>query len=643
MRTIELRSSLSTGIDPALESCAELLVEDAPLGGGGFGEVYRCSKVDNRIVTPLVVKIFLQGNADAARQCMSTISILQQKLRDEHLKRVKTGSSLLVEYPALAGVPLLSFTGTLDGKAVTGCVARDLVAAGMEELADVQEKDDCHKQFQSIPFEGRLAMASQLLSALEFLSLKASYLHCDLKAAALFFRAKPAQCALIDFDGGTVLRDPEDEPSTFGTLEGWIAPEVLRQVTAAKLGGNVKVSLASEHWSAACAAHFILFGCTPDFFLSEMSDRAVRAYLGRFTWPEINPSFQYFRKGTGVIHARYLKWVEQILPTELRRYFAFTFSKGYFDPKQRTTFSQWITALEATQRPAIHSFIANPASVKDRRPVRLSWETSGAKRLELRGIGDVTGRDSYELTVRKSTVFELVLTPKTGSPIIKSLRVEVDDRPPAIHSFSSDKTFLPDSRPARLSWCVGGAVRVEIIPGIGDVTGRNFIDVAPRRDTTYILRAISGLDIEANATAQVKVSTQAPAVLIFRASARIAFTNEEVELQWKTCGAEVVSISPAIGLVGLEGSRKTRVTATTKFVLTATSYFGVVSISTISVYVINRTALNPSMTARTGKRSLPCPSTKLLTPSVPIRKDILGGSISRFTAWGTRLAKGVAK
>jgi serine/threonine protein kinase len=643
MRTIHLRSSLSTGIEPAVESCNELLIEDAPLGGGGFGDVYRCSKVDNRIVTPLVVKIFLQGNADVARQCMATISILQQKLRDEHLKRVQAGSSLLAEYPALAGVPLLSFTGMLDGKAVTGCVARDLEAAGMEELADVQEKDDCHKRYQSIPFEGRLAMASQLLSALEFLSLKASYLHCDLKAAALFFRAKPAQCALIDFDGGTVLRDPNDEPSTFGTLEGWIAPEVLRQVTAAKLGRSVKVSLASEQWSAACAVHFILFGCTPDFFLSEMSDRAVRAYLARYTWPEINPTFPYCRKGIGLIHARYLKWVVQRLTAELRRYFNFTFSKGYFDPAQRTTFSQWIMALEAAQWPAIHSFKADPAWVKDKRPVRLSWETSGAKRIELRGIGDVTGRDSCELTVRKTSVFELVLTPKTGSPIIKSLRVEVDDRPPVIRFFNTDKPFLPDSRPARLSWGVDSAVRVEITPGIGDVTGRNFIEVAPRRDTTYILRAISGLDIEAIATAQVKVSRQAPAVLTFKASARIAFANEEVELNWKTSGAEVVSISPGIGIVGLEGNRKTRVTATTKFVLTAKSYFGVVSISTISVYVTKLTALNSALTAQTAKRTTLCPLTTLLTSSALLKRDILGGSISRTTDRGTRLAKGAAK
>lgn len=643
MRTIRLCSSLSTGIEPALERCRELLIEDAPLGGGAFGDVYRCNKVDNRPVTPLVVKIFLQGNADVARQCMTTISILQQKLRDEHLKRVRAGSSLLGEYPALAGVPLLSFTGTLDGKTVTGCVARDLMAAGMEEMADVQEKDDCHKRFQSIPLDGRLLMASQLMSALEFLSLKASYLHCDLKAAALFFRAKPAQCALIDFDGGTVLRDPDDEPSTFGTLEGWIAPEVLRQVTAVTPGTTVKVSLASEQWSAACAAHFILFGCTPDFFLSEISDRAVRAYLDRFTWPEINPSFPYFRKGIGLIHARYLNCVEQKLPVELRRFFTFTFSKGYFDPAQRTTFSQWIMAFEAAQQPAIHSFRANPARVKDKRPVRLTWETRGAKRLELRGIGDVTGRDFCELTVRKTTVFDLVLTSKRGSPIIKCLRVEVDDRPPAILSFKTDKLFLPDSRPARLSWAVDRAIRVEISPGIGDVTGRNFIEVAPRRDTTYILRAISGLEIEANATVQVKVSKQAPQVLTFTASSKIALTNEEVELHWNTSGAEVVSISPGLGVVGPEGHRKTRVTATTKFVITATSYFGVVSTSTISVYVTNRTALNSSPTAQASRRTIQYPSTRLLRSSAPIKRDILGGSGSRVTDWRPRLAKAVKK
>jgi hypothetical protein len=333
--------------------------------------------------------------------------------------------------------------------------------------------------------------------------------------------------------------------------------------------------------------------------------------------------------------------VKGVLPEELRRHFSFTFSQGYFNPSQRTTFSQWITAFGAIQQPAIHSFTADRATVNDKRPVRLGWEVTGARRLELRGIGDVTGRDFQDLMVSQSRVFELVLMPKSGNPITKSLRIEVDNRPPTIRSFQVDKTFLPDARPARLHWQVTGAVRVEITPSIGDVTGKPFVDVTPRQDTTYRLRAISGMDVEVSATVQVMVSKRAPVIEKFEVSPTVAFVGDEVSISWKISGAEVVSVSPSIGQVNLVGLRKIRATQTSSFTITAASHFGVVSTRVLSIYVAKRTALNVAPTTYAAERqTLNHLPTKLLTPSHENRRHITELVGSRADGWWKRRTKG---
>ena len=46
MKSITIQSSVSTGLDPALASPQNIELDDKPLGQGGFGVVYRSTRVD---------------------------------------------------------------------------------------------------------------------------------------------------------------------------------------------------------------------------------------------------------------------------------------------------------------------------------------------------------------------------------------------------------------------------------------------------------------------------------------------------------------------------------------------------------------------------------------------------------------------
>jgi serine/threonine protein kinase len=601
MKSITLQSSLSTGLDPQLASPHEIGVEDKTLGQGGFGVVYRAVQIDGRKFRSLAVKLFLDNAPEAARRGLETIEELQRRLVAEHQRGARTGLSLLDEYPALAAAPLLSFHGRMEGRMVTGYVAADLSAVGLDEFASVLEDDAKIARFQALSLPAKMELAQQLVSTLEFLHSKIGFLHCDLKAEALFVGLQPPRCVLIDYDGGAVMRTPDDVPSTWGTRQDWLAPEILAQMQQAPAAEAVEVSLASELWSGAIAVHHLLFGFHPMFFLSEISERSIHAYTQRFAWPEIDQRFAYFRKGMENVQATYVRYLRTVFPAELLRHFSFTISQGYANPAQRTTFSQWKTALGAANRPAILRFQADRTVVRDAKPVRLTWEVTGAKRLELAGVGDVTGRPSIDVPIRQTREFELILTPQTGRPVTQKLRIQVDDRPPRIHAFYADRQMVTDARPVELTWSVSGANHVEITPAVGDVTTASHWHVSPTRDTTYILKAISGLGMESSASVTLHVSRQAPVIQHFRISPLFARDGDEVELDWKVTGAEMVSLEPGIGAVATEGRRKVRLSPSKDFTLRAASRFGVKAWRTLTALGTKRTVLaTPQTTLQAG-------------------------------------------
>lgn len=518
MKRISIISAMTTGLNPAFGTVQSMDIEDKPLGQGGFGEVYRASRIDGRTSAAQVIKLLIDNGCGMAQRGLETIQELQRRLNKKNAELLQiSGRTLLDQIPALVGVPQFSFEGTLEGQRVVGYSANDLTAAGMEDFGKILEDDAKIGQFQNLPLASRMQIAFHLVSAFQFLSADVRFIHADIKAEALFVDSKRLRCAVIDFDSGALARDPNDKPSTFGTRQDWLAPEIVKQLDAQ---GNtiraVKVDLFSDIWSVSVAIHYLLFGFHPFFFLTEISERSVTAYFQRFQWPQADHRFQYFRREYAALHRQYEVFLRTKLPAEVFGRFSLTFNKGYLDPTARTTYGQWRTVLRTVNRPKIRMFSADRSFVDDGRPVRLSWEVSGAGRLEVLGVGEVTGLTSIDVHVRRDSVFTLVLTPDEGPPLQKTLQVQVCKEPPRVQSFTVSKDFLVAREPVRLIWKVTGAERIEVDNGIGEVTGKSHVDVLPRHDCVFTLAATSPFGVVANASVTVRVSKVPPSIIYFR-------------------------------------------------------------------------------------------------------------------------------
>jgi serine/threonine protein kinase len=585
MNTIHVASALTTGLDPDFANVRTIAIDEPPIGQGGFGVVHKAVMVNGLATRPQAVKLLFDHAPGGASHGYQVIQELQRRLAAQAAKYRAGGRNLLDLHPALLAVPQFSFEGTLDGRPVKGYSANNLSAAGFESLGDVLDDDAKTLLMQSLPAPVRLRLARQLVDAFDLLSTQLHYIHADLKAEAVFVDLKHGRCALIDFDSGAAARDANDTPSTFGTKQDWLAPEIVQQLDR---GGStsrvIKVDLYSDMWSVNVGVHYLLLGCHPLFFLSEVSERSLRDYLKHFQWPDVRPSFKYFIPQYDAAYRAY-RHALQLLPPDVVKRLAFTLNEGYWQPSRRTSYGQWKVVLASSNQPTIASFTADRTFVQDLRPVRLSWQVTGAAKLMLSGVGDVADRTYVDLPVRRDTTFTLTLVPDQGPPLARTIPVTVSQAPPVIRRFQTSNAFLTRATPARLAWHVSNAERIEIEPGIGNVSGRTHVDVLPKADTVYTLKATSAFGKLATQTIGIRVSSAPPSIRMFAADRTLLTDTPSVQLRWQVSSdAHEVRIDP-IGRVAVTGAQDVPQFRDTDYQLTATSYFGATATARVRVTV----------------------------------------------------------
>jgi len=583
VKTITVTSSNSTGLDPSLLKASVIEVEDKPLGQGGFGIAYRALRFDGQPVTPQVVKILTEAGPGIAEHGFETIRELQKRIGVENRN---ASGQLLKKLPALQAVPQLSFEGRLDGRTVLGYASNDLTRRGFDDFGNVLGDDAKFQVFQALPITSKMRIAAELVSAFDFLSSRIRFIHADFKAEALFVDVRGLHCAVIDFDSGALARHVGDSPITYGTQQDWLAPEIGRQLADPRNANRrITVNLYSDLWSINVAVHYLLFGVHPLFFLKEISTRSIDAYFQQHRWPAVDARFLYFRKEVAPAYRAYSAYLQKSVPAEILKQLEFTINRGFRIPSERTSYNQWRTVLGALNQPGIRQFTADRLVVTDGRPVHFSWDVFGATRLTLTKVGDVTGRTSADVSVSQDTRFDLVLTQKDGSMIMKSLNVVVDKSPPTIASFTTSIGLLTNATPARLTWSVSGAARLQIDQRVGDVTLLSYADVLPQETTTYTLTATSYFGYTATAAVKVGVSDAAPSIAYFHADAARLEGGQPLTLSWEVSrDAHEVSIT-GLGKVPPSGKRVLDQRQAQTFVLTAASFFGPKSQAQVAVDV----------------------------------------------------------
>jgi serine/threonine protein kinase len=458
MKVIQVNSNklLSTNLYPDFSNVKTIEIEDKPIAEGAFGEVYLCISINNQTLPiPQVIKLFKEDHHNRQDHNFETIQKFQKKLnaKNESVKK-NNGKIITEEYPSLKGIPQLSFEGNINGKTIRGFSSSNLKRLGFEEFIDVLDKPNLYLNYQKLSIDKKILIASHLVAGFKILQ-EMFFIHADLKPEALFVNIQNNECAIIDFDSGTITENARDTPNVWGAPNDWVAPEIWEQLKVLNNGGlqKVKVNLLSDLWSVAVGIHYILTTAHPLFYLNELSPRVTREYFTKYKWPQIDEGELYFNKNNKTIYHPITNWLENTLPKPIYIELSKTVNYGYSNPIQRTTYNEWSKILLSVQNPpTINSFISDRNTIINGIPITLSWDVSDAYVLQIdNNIGFVTNQTNVQVTPSVNTCYKLKAIGHFGetettlnikvfpTPLIESLFVPA----PIIHEVTNLQINFP--------------------------------------------------------------------------------------------------------------------------------------------------------------------------------------------------------
>jgi uncharacterized repeat protein (TIGR01451 family) len=147
---------------------------------------------------------------------------------------------------------------------------------------------------------------------------------------------------------------------------------------------------------------------------------------------------------------------------------------------------------------------------------------------------------------------------------------------PNCESFTATPGTVTTGTPVTLAWTTVNANRVAINNGIGDVPVNGSISVTPLATLTYTLTVFGANNQTDDCMITVNVSADpVPVCESFTATpAALPSGGGTTTLAWVVTGANSVTISPTVGMVGLTGSQSLFVNTNTNYTLTATDNNG---------------------------------------------------------------------
>lgn len=542
MKLLITSSLVSTYADSILNGISSVEVESKAIGSGGFGDVYIVSHIDGKSNSDLVLKIFKASQAPI-HPGFQTIQKLQDRLSFKHDEIKKGGSGLLSLYPALRGLPLLSFEGLHGREKIFGYIMTNLKSIGFIELSDISSDKILKKSFLSMSIDKKVKMCLELVSSFKVL-YDVFFLHADLKEDAFFVDPSSGSLIIIDYDGGVVLSNLGDKPVTVGTVQPWSAPEIKAKFIDRD---KIQVSYFSELWSIAYCIHFIFFTWDPYFFFSEESENSFNEYNARFKWPEVDIGFSKVANYPAQYN-RYLDYFKKNIPIPIQNKLSQTFSANNININRRTGYDEWLSVLSiGIKKPSIPIFKVSSKVISDENGIIVSWDATDAIEVTLDGkIVQFSG--SEQCFSRKD--HKLVLTAKglDGTSISKEIQLTINKTPPQIVSFTSNTPAegITSTNDITLSWKVIGASEIEIDNSIGEVSFLKQITVTPDfNQLSYTLTATSPFGFSSTKSLVLKINSSPPTIEKFDLSpnAIIKSINKPGILAWNVTNAQTVQLT----------------------------------------------------------------------------------------------------
>jgi hypothetical protein len=346
--------------------------------------------------------------------------------------RAAAGHPPIQTLPALRALPQFSFRGQMGNEAVFGYSADRLDTAGYLPLSKVLDPDDDpeprRRYVSELLADDRLLLAHELAEGAQALR-RLSYIHGDINPPNLFVNIGECHVALIDFDSGAVTDAPDEAPTTFGKqADGeWVAPEIMDQMLARQGGpAVVTVDRFTDDWAVTVGIHYLLFLCGPFLVLRRASSRCIRDYVTRFGWPGYDAADPLFDPDLADAHARYLEMLAE-MPSGVVKRMSEALNGGALEPVRRALPYQWTLDLRGGRDALeILLFQAEPETLLEGRPVRLTWRVAGSRWAHVdNGIGEVGETGTCQVFPTASTAYTLTARARGGETLTENVSVHV--------------------------------------------------------------------------------------------------------------------------------------------------------------------------------------------------------------------------
>jgi hypothetical protein len=254
---------------------------------------------------------------------------------------------------------------------------------------------------------------------------------------------------------------------------------------------------------------------------------------------------------------------------------------------------------QASKKPQIALFVANPAQIQRGQSSTLSWNVTGADTVTITSLGNVALTGSSSVSPQVTTTYTLTAT-GGGTSVTATATVTVGGGQAKLLFCFAQPTNIIAGESAKLFYQSENATSVNITPGIGRVDLGGNVTVTPAQTTTYTITASGTGGSTDSCTVEVNVTGgQLPRIIRFAANPRTITAGQSSTLGWVVDNATSVEIS-TLGKVALTGTQSVSPAATTTYTLTATNAAGSV---TAQATVTVSAAQPPTITSFTATPS----------------------------------------
>lgn len=576
MKQIQVNKFVSTGIHSVYNSIVSIEIDNAPFGGGNFGDVYNCISINgNAINTPQVIKVYKESFPGSADDNAQTIIRLQNKIEKLNNELKANGKKIFVEYPALKGIPQFSFEGTLNGKSVKGFSADNLTSFGFEEFEKILSTPKLLEKFYDIPIERKIYFAYQLASAFKKLD-EFKYIHADLKEGAIFLNLNTHELAIIDYDSGVITENSNDKPNTWGAIGDWVAPEIYEQLGKIKHGEKINVDIFTDRWSVAIGINYLISGIHPTFFLKNQGTIYYPMYFSNNNkWPNVDTNAPYMKIGSASVYEQYINFLNTKIPPQIKEKMANTINFGYKNPVARTSYHEWQTVLQSIQKPPIVKFLTvTKKEIIVGENIVFAWSAENTVSVEIDGVGVFGSIDKKSIKPTKSASYKIIFKGYYGV-ITEEIAINVTPAP-KFKELSSEKNKIKKGEATSLNWEIENISDARLIGVEKDaliISKKGQQSIKPEQSTTYKFE-VTALDGKTIIEKYIQVEVfEEGAISFFKADRQYVYPTVPVLLSWVVTNAVKVEIE-GIGSFQLSGQTTVHPTFDTTYKLIVTDNFG---------------------------------------------------------------------